>query len=376
MESRVEFVRLAMAAGASRRELCRRYGVSPTTGYKWLRRYAAGGEAWLQEQSRRPHRQPRRSSEEIEVAVLALRVEHQAWGGRKIARRLWLDRRLAVAPSTVTAILRRHGVELGQFGGGAQPYIRFEHAHPNDLWQMDYKGHVALRQGRLHPLTVLDDHSRFAMVLAACADEQTQTVRGHLTQAFQRYGLPWRMAMDNGSPWGDGPETPFTPLGVWLLERDIRITHSRPRHPQTLGKDERFHRTLKAEALSGPPFDGLAEAQAAFDRWREVYNFKRPHQAIGLDTPADRYRSSPRPYRPEPEPFDYAPGDSLRRVQQLGRISFQGRIWKIPRAFHRKTVALRPTSIDGCYEVIFRTTKIATIDLRTQRSSEATGPGA
>jgi transposase InsO family protein len=365
-----------MAAGANRRELCRRYGVSPTTAYKWLRRYAAGGEACLQVQSRRPQRQPRRSSEEIEAAVLALRAEHQAWGGRKIARRLWLDRRLAVAPSTVTAILRRHGVELGQFGGGAQPYIRFEHAQPNDLWQMDYKGHVALRQGRLHPLTVLDDHSRFAMVLAACADERTQTVRGHLTRAFEHYGLPWRMAMDNGSPWGDGPETPYTPLGVWLLERDIRITHSRPYHPQTLGKDERFHRTLKAEVLSGPPFDSLAEAQSAFDRWREIYNLKRPHQAIGMDTPVDRYKFSMRTYRPEPEPFDYAPGDSLRRVQQHGRLDFKGRTWRVPRAFRGKTVALRSTDNDGCYDVLFRTTKIATIDLRAQSSSEATGPGA
>src|SRR5262249_2503792 len=160
----------------------------------------------------------------------------------------------AVAASTVTAILRRHGVVLGQLGGGAQPYIRFEHECPNALWQMDYKGHVALREGRLHPLTVLDDHSRFAMVLAACADERTQTVRGHLAQAFERYGLPWCMAMDNGSPWGDGPGSPFTPLGVWLMERDIRVVHSRPYHPQTLGKDERFHRTLKAEVLSRPPF--------------------------------------------------------------------------------------------------------------------------
>lgn len=376
MESKREFVQLAMSAGANRRELCRRYGVSPTTGYKLLRRYAAKGEAGLEERSRRPRRWPRRSSEEIEAAVLALRAEHQAWGGRKIARVLWRDRRLAVAPSTVMAILRRHGVELGQFGGGARPYIRFEHVRPNELWQMDYKGHVALRQGRLHPLTVLDDHSRYAMVLAACADERTKTVRGHLAQAFERYGLPWRMAMDNGSPWGDGPETPFTPLVVWLLERDIRVTHSKPYHPQTLGKEERFHRTLKAEVLSGPPFESLAEAQSAFDRWREIYNLKRPHQAIGMDTPADRYESSPRPYRPEPEPFDYAPDDSLRRVQQLGRVSFQGRIWKVPKAFYRKTVALRPTSVDGCYQVIFRTTKIATIDLRTQSCDEATGPGA
>ena len=111
---------------------------------------------------------------------------------------------------------------------------------------MDFKGHVALRAGRLHPLTVLDDHSRFAVVLAACADEQTETVRQQLIIAFRRYGLPERLITDNGSPWGDGPGSPFTPLGVWLIEHGIRISHSRPYHPQTMGKDERFHRSLKA----------------------------------------------------------------------------------------------------------------------------------
>ena len=266
MESKLEFVRLASAAGANRRELCRRFGVSPTTGYKWLRRYGCAGEAGLEELSRRPRRSPRCSVAELEAAVLELRREHPAWGGRKIAHVLWHDHRLAVAASTAVAILRRHGVALGEFGGGSQPFIRFEQAEPNALWQMDYKGHVAMQQGRLHPLTALDDYSRYAPVLAACADEQTQTVRGHLVCAFERYGLPWRMLMDNGSPWGDGPSTPYTPLVVWLLEQDIRISHSRPRHPQTLGKDERFHRSLKAEVLSRPPFANLEEAQLAFDR--------------------------------------------------------------------------------------------------------------
>ena len=167
---------------------------------------------------------------------------------------------------------------------------------------MDFKGHFALAQGRCHPLTVLDDCSRFNLCLAACGNEQGETVQGHLRAAFRRYGLPEWIIVDNGSPWGDGPNTPYTPLGVWLLRLGIGLSHSRPYHPQTLGKDERFHRTLKAELLGGPPFGDLGHCQRAFDRWRIVYNCERPHQALDLDVPApgsDPVRvPSPRPCRP------------------------------------------------------------------------------
>ena len=246
MDARLEFVMLASVEGANVRSLCRRFGISPTSGYKWLERWRVHGTAGLQEQSRRPQNSPLRSAAATENAVLSVRAEHPAWGGRKIARRLKdLGHEAAPAPLTVTAILKRHGVELGAFGGGQSAFTRFERARPNELWQMDFKGHVALHAGRLHPLTVLDDHSRFAVVLAACANEQTETVRQQLIIAFRRYGLLERLITDNGSPWGDGPGSPFTPLGVWLIEHGIRISHSRPYHPQTMGKDERFHRSPK-----------------------------------------------------------------------------------------------------------------------------------
>lgn len=365
MGERLEFVMLASVEGANLRSLCRRFGIAPMTGYKWLARWRLDGVAGLADRSRRPHRSPKRSAAAIETAVLSLRGEHPAWGGRKIARRL-KDRGEAAVPSaaTVTAILKRHGVAVGAFGGGEAAFTRFERDQPNELWQMDFKGHVPLATGRLHPLTVLDDHSRFAVVLAACGDQRTATVREHLVAAFRRYGLPDAMITDNGSPWGDGPGSPFTPLGVFLIEQGIRIAHSRPYHPQTMGKDERFHRSLKAEVLSAPPFADLAAAARGFERWRGVYNTERPHEALGLAVPASRYRQSRRDYAETPPAFDYAPGDIVRRVQQGGRVSLHGRRIRVPKAFKGKQVAFRPTDQDGVFEVAFRHQTIATIDIR------------
>ncbi|WP_307353290.1 IS481 family transposase [Caulobacter ginsengisoli] len=374
MDLKREFVELFQQEGANRSQLCDRYGVSRTLGYRTHERFLAEGKDGLAPKSRRPHSSPNATPPEIEAAVLAVRAEHPAWGGRKIEAVLRRRGLASPKPSTITQIIRRHGLPVGAFGGGQIHYKRFEHPEPNDLWQMDFKGHVALRsKERLHPLTVLDDHSRFNLVLAACADERTGTVKAHLTQAFRRYGLPWRITADNGPPWGNGPRDRFTPLGVWLIDLGVAIGHSRPYHPQTQGKDERFHRSLKAEALSGPPFDDLAHAARQLERWRDVYNTERPHQALGMATPIERYRPSSRPFPETIAPFQYQDDQAEpRKVCPAGRFSFKNRTFKAPRAFRRRTIALKPTTTDGVYDLIYRTAHIASIDLR--RSMDQTQP--
>lgn len=363
MDLRREFLFLSVQEGSNVSDLCRRYGISRKTGYKWRGR-AGSGDGDVSDRSRRPHGSPWRTSAAMEAAVLAVRGEHPRWGGRKIARRLE-DLGLAdvPAPSTVTAILRRHGIALEQ-STTAGPFQRFERDRPNELWQMDFKGHIALAQGRCHPLTVLDDHSRFSLCLMACANEQGTTVEGHLVAAFRRYGLPEWIITDNGAPWGDTADRPYTPLGVWLLRLGIGISHSRPLHPQTMGKDERFHRTLKAEVLGGPPFADLARCQQAFDRWRHVYNTERPHDALGLAVPASRYAPSPRLFPERLPPIEYGTGHAVRRVQQGGWISFKGHGFRLPKAFAGYPVGLVPTATDGQWTVIFASRRIAQIDLR------------
>jgi transposase InsO family protein len=365
MSLREEFVCLAGQEGSNVRELCRRYAISPPTAYKWLARFAGQGRRGLADLSRRPHSSPRRTSGTIEADVLAIRNTHRAWGARKIAFRLVaLGHGEVPAISTITEILRRHGRLDRRQSEKRGPFQRFERPEANDLWQMDYKGHFPTETGRCHPLTVLDDHSRFSICLAACSDERTQTVRGHLHQAFQRFGLPRQIITDNGSPWGDGPAHPYTPLGAWLIRLGIAISHSRPYHPQTMGKDERFHASLKAEVLRDRSFRDIEACQSAFEHWRHIYNHIRPHEGIAMATPANRYRPSARSMPEHLAPIEYAPHDQVRKVQQQGWITFKGRDLKLPKAFAGYPVALRATDEEGTWEVFFCAQRIAQVDLR------------
>jgi transposase InsO family protein len=366
MERRREFVMLFEQEGINRRELCRRFGISPQTGYELVRRYRQEGEAGLADRSRRPRQSPSRTPNEMEALVLSVRDAHPAWGGRKIGRRLRdLEREGVPSASTITEVLRRHQRLDADASAAREQPQRFERAAPNELWQMDFKGHFPMSRGRCHPLTVLDDHSRYALGIRACGDETEDTVQGELKAIFRCYGLPDRMLMDNGSPWGSShAEHRYTRFELWLMELGIAVSHGRPYHPQTQGKDERFHRSLAAEAIGRRNFADLAACQQRFDWWRAVYNTERPHEALGLATPIACYRPSRRAFPETIEPYDYGPGVFLRRVDEDGWLSFRNHPLKLGRAFIRRQVALRPALPDGCFDVFFCGYNVARFDLR------------
>jgi transposase InsO family protein len=363
-DQRHEFVMLASLPGANVSALCERFGISRQTGHLWLRRFAAG-EKDFADRSRRPWHSPRRLSGKMEARILALRDEHPAWGARKIAAVLQRGGIEPPAASTVHAVLSRHGRVAPDSPGRA--YGRFERGTPNALWQMDFKGRVRLGSGAwLHPLTVIDDHSRFATGLAACADQRTETVQTRLEAVLRHHGLPEAIYVDNGSPWGGGQPGQWTPLRVWLLKLGIETIHSKPYHPQGRGKNERFHRSLNAELFSLAPLSSFNDAQAAFDRWRHIYNRERPHQALDFATPAERYRPSTRAF-PEKLPTpQYDEGEIVRRVGSTkAYISFHNRVWKVPEAFRGETLAIRPRLPDGCFAICFGAHQIAAIDLNS-----------
>jgi transposase InsO family protein len=357
MDQREEFVRLARQPDANVSELCRRFQISRKTGYKWLSRES------FEDRSRRPRSSPRRTEEAVEAKVLELRDRCPAWGARKIARVLQRDQGIELAASTANSVLHRHGRITEQASQAATPWRRFEHDVPNSLWQMDFKGHFATAAQRCHPLTVLDDHSRFSVVLEALPDEQRSSVEPVLQRAFERFGLPERINADNGTPWGNQGKGGLTKLAVWMIRVGIRLSYSRPLHPQTNGKDERFHRTLKAEVLARHSFADIADAQQHLARWRHVYNFERPHDALELQTPASRYRPSSRAMPKTLPPPEYLSGDLVRKVQQDGWFSLHGRDFRISRALAGQPVACRPMDEDGQFAVFFCHQKVDEISL-------------
>lgn len=368
---RREFVILATAEDANVAELCRRFRISRKSGYKWIRRLGEEGVWGLCDRSRRPHSSPYRTAAHLEQAVVELRRKHPPWGGRKLRKRLQgLGHNNVPAASTITDICRRHGLIDPGESLKHKPCIRFEHEAPNDLWQMDFKGHFPMKDGRrCHPLSVLDDHSRFSLGLRACRNEDGKTVGEELTAIFRRYGLPGRILVDNGPPWGNSlAEHGYTPLTVWLLRLDIGMSHGRAGHPQTQGKNERFHRTLKAEVLFGNEFCNLKDCQRRFDPWREVYNHQRPHEALGMATPASRYRVSDRPFPERLRPLEYGGSEIVRLVRGRGKITLEGREYHVCKAFVGHAVGLRPRGTDGCFDVYFGHHLVGELDLRRARA--------
>lgn len=362
-DQRREFVMLASLPGANVSSLCQRFGISRQTGHLWLRRFAEG-ERCFADRSRRPQHSPSQLADALQQRILSVRDAHPAWGARKIAAVLRREGCAPPAASTIHAVLSRHGRVGADRPGRA--YGRFEREEPNELWQMDFKGRVKLTLGSwLHPLTVVDDHSRFAIALGACANQQTSTVQGHLERALRHHGLPQAIYVDNGSPWGGGMPGQWTPLRVWLLKLGITTIHSKPYHPQGRGKNERFHRSMVAEVFDLTPLRDVREAQDALDRWRHVYNRERPHQSLDFATPAERYRPSRRAFPshlPQPQ---YAGSDIVRRAGTTkAYVSFRGRLWKVPEAFAGEALAIRPRQPDGCFAICFGATQIAKIDLR------------
>jgi len=367
MSLRADFVNLALQPQSNISDLCRRFDISRKTGYKWLNRFHQSGFSGLRDHSKRPHNSPGRYDDpELLEAILYWRNK-RGWGGRKI-RGVLEQQGIDPLPcaSTISNILKREGC-IGNSSCKNPSFKRFESPSCNDLWQMDFKGPIKLRDGKCEPLTVLDDHSRFSLGVRACHDKSGNTVKSHLADIFRIYGMPWQILADNGNPWGwhrNDYGNSVTHVGVWLMSLGIRLIHSRPYHPQTCGKDERFHRTLKQELVGKEMNCKYRDCQKLFNDWRTEYNTIRPHESLDMATPSSRYCVSDRTY-PEkvPEP-EYGSNDIVRLVNPKGRISFKGTAYGVSEGYRGCRVAIRPTIKEHIWTVHFYRFKIAELDIK------------
>jgi transposase InsO family protein len=265
--------------------------------------------------------------------------------------------------STLAAILKRRGMVEKEESLKRQPFTRFEREEPNELWQVDFKGPFAIGRGKCHPLTVVDDHSRYALGVTALAGESGEVTRPALTGIFRQYGLPRCLLLDNGSCWGR-VEASYTAFTAWLLRLGVRVIYARPYHPQTKGKNERFNQTLKLEAIGGRLFNSLEDCQRQFDQFLVTYNTIRPHEAIDMAVPAHRYRVSPHSFPEVLPPIEYLESDIIRKVGPAGYLSWSKQRFHVGRAFSGDPVAMRPTHTDGMFEVYYCYQRIAIIDRR------------
>jgi transposase InsO family protein len=366
----MEFVRLAKDESCNFSLLCRRFGVSRKTGYKWLKRSMDQDDGrGLEDRSRRPNNSPGRTDAEIEQKVLKVRREHPAWGGRKIRKRLQVLGVNAPSASTITRILQRHQQIDEEESAKHRPFVRFEREAPNDLWQVDFKGEFALTNQRwCYPLTLLDDHSRFSLGVIACANQQRETVKVEFRAVFEKYGIPRAIYCDNGNPWGTTMAgCQHTGLTIWLMRHDIGVIHGRPYHPQGRGKLERFHRTLKSELLADRQFTSFEQVQSEFDPWREMYNTERPHEALDLDVPINHYQVSDRSFVEFPGEYCYDDRFTLRKVNSDGLIRFHGRRYRFSKAFQGEPVGLATTGDDGVWALHYCRFHVATLNERTAK---------
>lgn len=318
--------------------LCRRFGIARKTGYKWRGRHRQEGRLGaLEDRSRRPHQSPRRLAPSVVERILALR-QPDGWGARKIAHLLW-EQGLRISVATVHRTLLRQG-RVHPLDRHPAALRRFERPAPNDLFQADFKGAMGRAGAQDEPLSVLDDHSRYGVGLFAMRDHTGERTQACFIAVFASHGKPRQMLLDHGSPWWNTRNGwGLSRLAVFLIEQDIDLVFGRVAHPQTQGKVERFHRTLSRSMIRQGLPEQWEQWQGRYDAFLERYNQVRPHEALGMKRPAQRYCKSGRLYQAQVAPWSYPEGLELMRVDANGMISLEGRRYFVCEALVHHQVA-------------------------------------
>ena len=358
-DQRREFAQAAMYC-KNFSALCREFGITRRTGLKWKERYTACQP--LTDRSRKPHTTPTRTPEEVELLILAVRAENPGWGAKTIHR--VLERRGCQnlpCVKTVNNILHRYGCISPEESQKRQPYTCFEKERCNVMWQTDFKGEFRMKDNNYcYPLTILDDHSRYSLRIAPRLSTENVVIPV-FTEVFQQYGMPDSILSDNGAQFA-GFRKGYTQFEKWLIDLDILPIHGRIKHPQTQGKIERFHRTMKHELLNHTEIADIEDAQTKFRLWQDKYNNLRPHEALGMKTPGEVYEPSQRQYESKVKEFEYGGEHHVLKVNSWGYVRFNGWQVYLSETMANQYIEFRTSSDGETFVACYRNFKIAEFD--------------
>lgn len=371
MDQKLQFVSDYLRNRFSVSELCLRYGVSRKTGYKWIDRYILDGPAGLGDRTRQPHSHPNQIDPKVVTAVLAMRLKHPSWGGKKLLVKLgerhpdWA----LPARSTMCDILSRNGLvtkrprrrAVGHPGKPGSAIVL-----PNDVWSADFKGQFKMRDGQYcFPLTVTDNYSRYLLACQSVSSTAVECSKPVFTRLFKEYGLPWRIRTDNGVPFATSTLGRLSKLSAWWVRLGVMPEFIEPGKPQQNGKHERMHRTLKA-ATTKPPGANSRAQQRKFNTFRREFNDERPHEALDMARPAQLYQASKRQMPDKLPALEYPDRFEVRYVSANGGIRWNRRWVNVSTAVIGEYVGLEEID-NGLWDVYFGAMKLGRLHERHMR---------
>ena len=339
--------------------LCREFGITRKTGYKWVERYKENAD--LSDKSRKPFTVTNRTPIETEERIVVLRAENPGWGAKKLKEVLERQGHEIPCVKTVNNILNRYGCISAEESRKHQAFTRFEKEHCNEMWQTDFKGEFRMADNNYcYPLNIFDDHSRFVIKIAPALSTANKVIPA-FRSAFCEYGMPNSVLSDNGAQFA-GFRQGYTRFEKWLMNHDVLPIHGRIKHPQTQGKIERFHRTMQEELLKHTVMENIDDANNKFQLWREKYNNIRPHEALGMKCPAEVYIPSNRAYSDEVSPYEYGGQFHVIKVNSWGYARFDKWQVYLSETMINEYIEFRPNPHGDSFVVCYRNFKIAEFD--------------
>ncbi len=342
--------------------LCREFGITRATGYKWIDRYEK--QEGLSDRSRRPKTTANKTPKETELQIIQTRSLHPGWGAKKIKKALENKGSEMPCVKTVNNILNRYGCISQEEALKHKPYTRFEKEHCNEMWQTDFKGEFKMQDGTYcFPLDIFDDHSRYVIRIKP-STSTANIVLPTFREAFYEFGVPNSVLSDNGAQFA-GFRQGYTQFEKWLMNHDVLPIHGRIKHPQTQGKIERFHRAMNQELFKYYTPTDIQDAERMFDEWRDCYNNERPHEALGMRCPSDIYVPSERVYYDQVKRYEYGGEYHVIKVNNWGYVRFDR--WQIylSETMIGEYIEFRPNPYGDSFIACYRNFAIGEFDVHT-----------